>query len=112
VLFENQLFSNCNRAIMMYEGWKAHLELENNCKSMNLWIWDKKKLLFDTFVTHVILYGCEVWGYNISRESWRKIKQIHKCFITYSIKIKGNTPCSILLIKASPPRPHLEHDYD
>jgi hypothetical protein len=26
-------------------GWKAYYRLENNCKSTNLWIWDKNKLL-------------------------------------------------------------------
>ena len=50
-------------------GWKAYFGLENNCKAANLAMWDKKKLLFETLVTHVTLYGCEVWGCNISRES-------------------------------------------
>jgi hypothetical protein len=82
-------------------GWKAYYGLENNCKSMDLWIWDKKKLLFETLITPVILYGCEVWGCSISRESWRKIEQIQKNFITYNLKIKGNTPYPILLIEVS-----------
>jgi hypothetical protein len=55
-------------------GWKAYYGLENNCKLAELWSWDKKKLLFETLVTPVILYGCEVWGCNISSESWRKIE--------------------------------------
>jgi hypothetical protein len=53
-------------------GWKAYYGLENNCKSIDLWILDKKKLLFETLVTLVILYGCKVWGCTISHESWRK----------------------------------------
>jgi hypothetical protein len=48
-----------------------------------------------------ILYHCKVWGCGISRELWRKIKKIRKCFITYNHKIKGNTPYPILLIEAS-----------
>jgi hypothetical protein len=36
-------------------GWKADYGLENNCKSADLWSWDKKKLLFDTLVSPVIL---------------------------------------------------------
>ena len=56
-------------------GWKAYFGLENNCKTENLVMWDTKKFLFETLVTLVILYGCEVWGCNISRESWRKIEQ-------------------------------------
>jgi hypothetical protein len=63
-------------------------------------MWDKKKFLFETLVTPVILYGCEVWGCSISRESWRKIEQIQKRFITYNLKIKSNTPYPILLIEA------------
>ena len=42
-------------------GWKAYFGLENNCKAANLVMWDKKKIIFETLVTHVILYGCEVW---------------------------------------------------
>ena len=41
-------------------GWKAYFGLENNCKATNLVMWDKNKLLFETLVTPVILYGCEV----------------------------------------------------
>jgi hypothetical protein len=44
---------------MIIGGWKAYYGLENNCKSTNLWILDKKKLIFETLVTPVILYGCE-----------------------------------------------------
>ena len=65
----------------------------------NLVMWDRKKFLFETLVTPVILYGCEVWGCSISRESWRKIEKIHKFFITYNLKIKSNTPYPILLIE-------------
>jgi hypothetical protein len=50
-------------------GWKAYYGLENNCKSVDLWSWDKKKILFETLVIHVILYGCDVWGCSISHES-------------------------------------------
>ena len=52
---------------------------------------DKKEFLFETLVTFIMLYGCEVWGCNISRESQRKIGQ------TYNLKIKSNTPYHILL---------------
>ena len=80
-------------------GWKAYFALENNCKMTNLVMWDKKKFLFETLVTPVILYGCEVWGCSISRESWRKIEQIQKRFTMYNLKIKSNTPYPILLIE-------------
>jgi hypothetical protein len=82
-------------------GCKTYYELKNDCKSTNLWLWDKKKFLFHTLVTPIILYGFEVWGCNISRESWRKIEDIQNNFLTYNLKIKGNTPYLILLIEAS-----------
>ena len=34
----------------------------------------KKSFLFETMVTSIILYRCEVWGCSISRESWRNIR--------------------------------------
>ena len=77
---------------MINEGWKAYFGLENNYKSVNLVMWDKKKFLFKTLSIPVILYGCEIWGCNISRESWRKFEQIHK-------EIKNNMPYPILLIE-------------
>ena len=42
-------------------GRKAYFGLENNYKAANLVMSDKKKLLFETLVTLVILYGYEVW---------------------------------------------------
>ena len=84
---------------MINEGWKAYFGLENNCKATNLVMWDKKKLFFETLLTFVILYGCEVWGCSICRESRRNIEQIQKRFIKYNLKIKSNTPSPILLIE-------------
>ena len=84
-------------------GWKAYFGLENNFKTRNLIMWDRKKFLFETLVTPVILYGCEVLGCNISRESWRKTKKIQKRFIMDNLKIKSNTPYLILLIELGLP---------
>ena len=81
-------------------GWKAYYVLENYCKAIDLCIWSKKRFLFETLVTPIVLYGCEVWGCNISEESWRKIEMIQYKFITYNLKIKRNTPYPILLIEA------------
>ena len=61
---------------MINGGWEAYFGLENNYNSANLVMWDKNKFLFETLVIPVILYGCEVWGCIIYRESWRKIEQI------------------------------------
>ena len=85
---------------MIIGGWKAYYELKNNCKSVDIYIWSKKRFLFETLFTPVVLYRCEVWGRSVSRESWRKIEMIQKQFITYNLKIKGNTPYPILLIES------------
>jgi hypothetical protein len=65
------------------------------------WLWDEKKLLFETLIIHITLYGYEVHGCSISIELCRKIEHIQKHFVTYNLKIKGNTTYPILLIEAS-----------
>jgi hypothetical protein len=67
--------------------WKSYFGLENNYKE-NILFLEKKKVLFDTLVTLVILYGCEVWGCNIYRETWRKIELNPEVFIIYNLKLK------------------------
>jgi hypothetical protein len=42
------------------EGWKAYFGFENNFKVAEFLFWKKRKVLFDTLVTLVILYGYEV----------------------------------------------------
>jgi len=58
--------------------------------------------LFETLVSPSILYGCEVSGCGISRESSRKVEKIKNKFITYNLKIKANAPYPILLLETSP----------
>jgi len=65
----HNLNSNCSVENMINGGWKAYFGLENNCKSVNLVMWDKKNFLFETLVILVIWYGWEELGWNISRES-------------------------------------------
>lgn len=72
-------------------GWKTYFGFEDNHGLVALWLREKKKLLFETLVTLVILYKCEVWGCNISGELWRKIEQIHKHFL-YNLKLKAIRP--------------------
>jgi hypothetical protein len=72
--------------------WKAYYGLENNCKLVDLWLWDKKKFLFKALITHVILYGCEFWWCSISGESRIKIEEIQNNCITYTSKLKAIHP--------------------
>jgi hypothetical protein len=91
------IFLNLNYSIekRIIGGWRTYHGIENNCKSTQLWSLDKKKILFETLVTHLILYGCEFC------ESSRKIEKIQNDFLTYNLKIKGNVPYPILLLEAS-----------
>ena len=66
-------------------------------KLVNLVMWDKNKFLFETLITLVLMYGCEFLGCILSRETWRRIEQIQKHFITYNLKIKINMMYHILL---------------
>ena len=45
---------------MINEGWKAYFDLKNNCKLVNLVMWDKNKFLFETFSS---LLSCMVVNY-------------------------------------------------
>ena len=70
-----------------------------NCKSVDIYTWSKKRFLFETLITPIVLYGCEVWGCNISIEPWRKVDMTQNQFITSNLKLKGITPYHILFIK-------------
>jgi hypothetical protein len=55
------------------------------------------KTLFGMLVTLVILYGCEVWGGNMSKQKWGQVERIQKHFITCNFKVKTMVPYEILL---------------
>jgi len=54
---------------MINGGWKAYYGLENKCKLINLWFRDKKKLLFNTLITAIILYIDVKFGDEVSLEN-------------------------------------------
>ena len=66
IYIHHKLNWNYNIEKMIIGGWKAYYGLGKNCKSADLWSWDKKKLLFETLVTLVFLYVCEFCGCSIS----------------------------------------------
>jgi hypothetical protein len=69
-----------------------------------VFVMGKNKFLLGKLATPDILYKCEVWGYNISLEFWKKKEKIHKLFIIYNINIKRNkTPYIILLLEGGLP---------
>jgi hypothetical protein len=48
-------------------------------------------------VTSVVLYGCEIWGSNISTCKWRHLERIHRQLITSNIIVKATVPYEIIL---------------
>ena len=81
-------------------GWKASYLLQNRCRTLELWDWKTKKILFGLLVIPVILYGSEVWGSSVSNHKWRQIERIQKHFITTNLKIKSIVPYKIILAEA------------
>ena len=55
----HKLNSNYSIEKRINGGWKAYFGIENNCKAYKLVMWNTKKLMFETLVSHFILYGCE-----------------------------------------------------
>lgn len=53
--FPHQLNLNYSIEKRIIGGWKAYYEFENNCKMTDLCIWSKKRFLFETLVTPVVL---------------------------------------------------------
>ena len=48
-------------------------------------------------VTLIVLYGCEIWGSNMSTCRWRQRKRIQKQLITSNLKVKATIPYEIIL---------------
>jgi hypothetical protein len=58
---------------------------------------ENQKTLFGLLVTPVVLYGCEIWGSNMSTCKWRQLEIIQKQLITSNLKVKAIVPHGILL---------------
>ena len=52
---------------------------------------DRKWNLFKTMVTHILLYGVEVWGSTISLNAWNEIEKIQKMFLRRQLGVKATT---------------------
>ena len=49
---------------------------------------DTKLHLFDAVIKPILLYGCEVWGY----ESMEQIEIFHRCFLRRVLRVRKNAP--------------------
>lgn len=82
----------------LFDSWK-----QTTVKLQNFGCGKTEKVLLDTLVIPMILYGCEVWECRLSKETWRKVKQILTHFIINNLKIKCNIPYPVLLLKVRLP---------
>jgi hypothetical protein len=69
--FHYKLSWDTCREKMIHGGWRASYLLQNRCKKAKHWDWKTKKTLFGLLVMSFVLYGCEIWGRNISTCIWR-----------------------------------------
>ncbi len=91
IIFESSGFFTKCRVNQKTQAEKAMFSLLRKCKKLDLSI-DVQLELFDKTVVPVLLYGCEVWGY----ENLKQIEQLHVKFCKYIMLVKKNTPNSMV----------------
>ena len=52
-------------------------------------------------VTLIVLYGCEIWGSNMSTCRWRQLERIQKQLIISNLKINATISYEIILVETS-----------
>lgn len=78
-------------------GWKALYAVQNTCCRIDLSDWARRAHLFRALVEPVLLYGAEVWGPAICKNTWDRLERVQKAFLTYSLGVKDTVPYQILL---------------
>ena len=95
---------------MINGGWKAYFGLENNCKSTNLVMWDKKKFLFETLVIPVISMVVTYGGATFLENLGGRLRKSRSCLQLITSKLKA---IHLILFSSSMWFiPHREHGYD
>jgi hypothetical protein len=87
------------RAKRIHGGWRASYLVQNRSKKVKIWDWKTKKTLFSLLVTSIVLYGCEIWGSNMSTCRWRQLERIQKQLITNNLKVKATILYEIVLVE-------------
>ena len=71
--FHHKLNSNYNNERMINGQWKDYYGFENSFKTTNIYLWDMKKLPFETL--SLLLYYMSVkFGVPTLKEAWRMVK--------------------------------------
>lgn len=79
-------------------GWKTYYGFEKNCKSIDLWFWDKRNIL--SLSSLLLFYMDMRFGVVVyPNRLGGRLNRSKNTFISYNLKIKGNTFYHILLIK-------------
>ena len=82
---------NTTKKLLTQRATKAMYFILSKSKDNNLSIECKLKL-FDSVVTPILLYGCEIWGY----ENTDIIENIHVTFMRRILPLKKSTPLYML----------------
>jgi hypothetical protein len=82
---------NITKKLLTQRATKAMYFILSKSKDNNLSIECKLKL-FDSMVTPILLYGCEIWGY----ENTDIIENIHVTFMRRILPLKKSTPLYML----------------
>ena len=76
---------------LLKQGSRAMYALIAKCRKFDLPI-DLQLQLFDALVVPILLYGCEVWGYNNTEQ----VEKLHLKFLKYVLNVKRSTCNSIV----------------
>lgn len=90
IFMSNGSFSK-NRIKLLDQGRKAMYSMLRKCRSLGLPI-DIQLKMFDTMVSPILLYGCEVWGY----ENNAAVESLFLQFYKIILGVKKSTPNCIL----------------
>jgi hypothetical protein len=90
IFMHNGSFSK-NRIKLLDQGRKAMYSMLKKCRSLGLPI-DLQLKMFDTMVAPILLYGCEIWGF----ENIDAIESLFLQFYKIILGVKKSTPNCIL----------------
>ena len=77
---------------VVLQGQRALFSLYANIIDFESMFINMQFSLFDSLITSVLLYGCEIWGFAEAK----KIETFHLSFLKHSLKVKKSTPNSFV----------------
>ena len=86
----NGKFDECKKRLYD-QASKAMFSLLSKSHELDLPL-DIRLELFDRMIIPILIYGCEIWGY----EDLKIIEKLHTRFLKYILKLKNSTPNCLL----------------